>query len=215
MEPSPRQWQELLDAIARLAPDPFWSTATPIVTTLFAVFGGWALSQWNESIKAKREAQLKRREEIRLARSDLVNYLTRWSHAADKPRIDDPEFVYSGRVLEEVALRVSLTGDQTDAVVTDAIETFIDLWRQRARAAQLPEDDHGSATFEFTSEDVAEMNQHRLRFISLLLRWQDSTISVKELLSELEGLGVNLAVATARRREEYFASWGDNVLGES
>src|SRR5690606_8297363 len=136
-------WQQLLEAIKSVAPDPFWTTLIPIVTTLFAVFGGFALSQWNERAKHLRDEQAKRSAEIRQRRRELVDYVARWSYATDKPRVTDKEFAYAGLVSQKFGLLASLTGDSSDTQVSDSLTEFIDAWAGRVTAASGPTDEYG------------------------------------------------------------------------
>jgi hypothetical protein len=208
MTPTPEQWQDLLDAIAKIAPDPFLSTAIPIVTTFVAVFAGFFLAQWKDFAKAKQERRDKLREEVRVRRREVGDYLARWSHATDEPIIRTKGFEFSGVSVSELALLISLTGDAEDEQLTESIQTFVSAWRSRIRAAPLPVEDYGADDWEFTPEDVKEIEGFRILLLSLVRKWELHTLSPGRLAVELSELSTEIRASTVQRSKAFAKSQG-------
>jgi len=202
MEPSPEQWQELIDAIMRNRPNPLWPTLIPIVTTLFAVLGGFGLSQWTERAKAKRERNSKMREEIRTKRSLVVEYLTRWSHAAKNPVATVHEIGQTDHASNHIGLLVSLTGDLKDVPLALAFREYMDAWHERVWATHTT-NRYGGRTYTFRSEDTEEMDEHRWQLLAALQSWEDGSESAEELVIKLKALGKQLASAKDVRIAEF------------
>jgi hypothetical protein len=201
MTPTPGQWQDLLDAIANLAPDPFWTTAIPILTTLFAVFGGFALAQWREASKAKRERRDKRLAEVREQRSNLVDYMTRWSHGTDRPGKQALDLVHWEQAAEEVALLVSLTGETRDAPLAHSLRNIMGTWILRTYAAPMPKGALGQQGYFFNPLDESEMQDFRTRLLAILRQWLDGAAAPSDAATELTALNQDLMTATRDRKD--------------